>query len=1220
MPKPWSEVAGSDDFKALPPDQQDGARRQYFDDVVAPRVPAEHRDLAWDQFSTDTGVGRRSLPDGVVPSSAGAGRGSGFKAAAPASARSPDPAPAAAYQDPSGAGDGASIMQVAAPTRESVLEGVQLEQPQFDAAEAERLSNRAYAETHPSPGDPRFAAPTMRASSPIEAETAATRRGQAMHDAPLPVRAVAKAVSGAAQGVGGTLRAVGDFTGIDALKAAGGSTAQGAEQFEKAMGSTPPIEGFGPKSPVPYLADMTEGAASSLAQSAAYASLFGARAVIPLMSVMTAGQEYDKARNAGLSPSQALAGALPKGAFEAIGEKYTGLDRVAGAMGTLLNKGASKEAKKGAAEILIKSGIKEIPGEVITYLGQTGVDLLPGIGLNPNLTMGQFVDGLRDTVVQAGIMGGTMGGSGAIVRADPRIKRLRDAGETGPADLLQAKLDQQNTAASVDGELGGIAPLAEVAQKPDFQTDYRQLRTDGVKPVEAAGRSAVASDFRAAAATVGLSDKAVTAALNAARKIPIDRLPAFLHRFTQSLAAKGVIQPAQGVDALSGTLEATRDHAMNAAMGAVFQPDPGAAVQAEPEAVQAVDNIDRILNPVPVSETGASVPQETAAVAPVTDSVSEAPQVVSREAARPSVEEAAHEAATSPLNDLPEPTPAQKEAGNYKVGRVNLHGLNISIENPKGSERSGTSPDGTAWSNTMAAHYGYIRGTEGNDGDHVDTFIGPNPESQKVFVVDQVNKDGSFDEHKVLLGADSIEQADALYHANYHAGWTGRGAITQMPMDQFKSWVKDGVKSEPLGDLSQSQHQAANEDREPVHFGRDNVPLAQGGKAFKTRMAADQARKLQPLMRVVRAPGGFALTEKTAAQIAAQEKAAARLRNPQTSPKGEPIPAHAMIAAAGGLSQSERADIGIGDNPQVGNRKLFAGEGRGLSIERATERLIEEGYLPEGASHDQARALIKRSLTTPQYTPEGTERQAAAELEARRSAAMEAQNEAVAEVEQLSDNQFNAIDDADIPWDAAVSNASTEEAMRALGFSEQEIQDAIAKGPGIEGADSAHRGGVDERATSQTEADLASREGAPGDDPRGRSPTRRQTAEIARPQQTPSAEGVSVSGFETTQRADGTLAVRGDEETIREALADIPAKSISSISGGVLVGKSQAGRALEALQTDAPDAVQDLPAEANELPSSDAVQATRSDARPEALIELRKRQSVLRSLLKCLGA
>lgn len=319
-----------------------------------------------------------------------------------------------AFGDPTGSGDAAAIMAAAQPARASVLEGRNIQELPFDAAEAARLSSRGYAEATPEPGAPR-PAQSVRASGPREAPTKATERGEALVDAAPPVRALFKGVSGIAQGAGGALRAVGDVTGIDALRDAGTATAKGAQEFEQGMGTQGPVAGFGPKSPVPYLTNQAEGAASSLGQSAYYASLLGPRAVIPLMSVMTAGQEYDQARNAGLDPAEALAGALPKGAFEAIGEKFTGLDKVAGAMGTLLQKGASEQAKKGAAEVLIRSGIREIPGEVVTYLGQTGVDLLPGIGLNPNLTMSQFIDGLRDTVVQSAMMGGAMAGGGHAV-------------------------------------------------------------------------------------------------------------------------------------------------------------------------------------------------------------------------------------------------------------------------------------------------------------------------------------------------------------------------------------------------------------------------------------------------------------------------------------------------------------------------------------------------------------------------------------------------------------------------------------------------------------------------------------------------------------------------------------------------------------------------------------------------------------------------------------
>lgn len=161
------------------------------------------------------------------------------------------------------------------------------------------------------------------------------------------------------------------------------------------------------------------------------------------------------------------------------------------------------------------------------------------------------------------------------------------------------------------------------------------------------------------------------------------------------------------------------------------------------------------------------------------------------------IEAAAQEAATSPLNSLPEPTPAQIEAGNYKKGHVSILGLDVSIENPKGSTRSGTDPDGKEWSVTMNNHYGYIRKTQGADGDHVDVFVGPNPASQQVFVVDQVDKSGKFDEHKALIGFSSEQEAVEGYKANYDKNWKV-GPVTAMSADQFKQWVNSGDTAKPL--------------------------------------------------------------------------------------------------------------------------------------------------------------------------------------------------------------------------------------------------------------------------------------------------------------------------------------------------------------------------------------------------------------------------------------
>ena len=132
------------------------------------------------------------------------------------------------------------------------------------------------------------------------------------------------------------------------------------------------------------------------------------------------------------------------------------------------------------------------------------------------------------------------------------------------------------------------------------------------------------------------------------------------------------------------------------------------------------------------------------------------------------IDRRAHQAATSPLNDRPEPTEAQKAAGNYRKGDpLYVHGMKIVIENPEGSTRSGKSADGTEWSNTMGAHYGDIKRTEGADGDGVDVFVGKKLDAPNAYVIDQIDqKTGEFDEHKVMLGFDSLEAARKGYAEN----------------------------------------------------------------------------------------------------------------------------------------------------------------------------------------------------------------------------------------------------------------------------------------------------------------------------------------------------------------------------------------------------------------------------------------------------------------------
>lgn len=161
------------------------------------------------------------------------------------------------------------------------------------------------------------------------------------------------------------------------------------------------------------------------------------------------------------------------------------------------------------------------------------------------------------------------------------------------------------------------------------------------------------------------------------------------------------------------------------------------------------------------------------------------------------LERHANEAATG-NNSRPHPTEAQAAAGNYKMGRVRVQGLDIRVENVRGSVRSGTSPDGKTWSNRMAAHYGYIAGTRGADGDEVDVFVGPLPESESVWVINQRDAKGSFDEHKVMVGFATEDQARSAYLHSYDRNWRGLQSIVPASLTQLKWWLRNGNKARAI--------------------------------------------------------------------------------------------------------------------------------------------------------------------------------------------------------------------------------------------------------------------------------------------------------------------------------------------------------------------------------------------------------------------------------------
>ena len=189
----------------------------------------------------------------------------------------------------------------------------------------------------------------------------------------------------------------------------------------------------------------------------------------------------------------------------------------------------------------------------------------------------------------------------------------------------------------------------------------------------------------------------------------------------------------------------------------------------------------------------------------------------------------------------PNPSEAQKKAGNYKKGHLSFGGYDFTVETPKGTTRSGKDEQGKPWSVTMHDTYGYILGKIGVDGDHIDMFINDAADLDSfdgnVYVVDQVNPEtGEFDEHKVMYGYSSEEAATEAYLANYSKGWKGLGKVTAVPKATFDKWLESSDrKTKPFADyamIKKGAHQDFISDMEytyenDVHPSEEDKPKMQ---------------------------------------------------------------------------------------------------------------------------------------------------------------------------------------------------------------------------------------------------------------------------------------------------------------------------------------------------------------------------------------------------------
>ena len=312
------------------------------------------------------------------------------------------------------------------------------------------------------------------------------------------------------------------------------------------------------------------------------------------------------------------------------------------------------------------------------------------------------------------------------------------------------------------------------------------------------------------------------------------------------------------------------------------------------------------------------------------------------------------------------PSEAQKEAGNYRKGHVRVDGYDITIEQPKGSVRSGTDADGKRWENVMNNTYGYMRGTEGVDGDHIDVFLSDNPESGNVYVVDQRDpKTGEFDEHKVMYGFGSMEEARDAYLKNYTPGWQGLGTITEVSKEEFRKWIGSSRrKTKPFAEYRSVKKEAGQ--NEDVRQSRD----------VSSPLSAEEAAIRDAIVERLRESGIEVITDAEAGQRVLDE----------ANGRGEPVRTQAMLdglakAAStirGWIKGNRRGRVFTIDLPESTQRKIKDAMGRDFDSHNITANGIAHALKNHGVGgnklnersiplREEDMELIPYIMTAPDY-------------------------------------------------------------------------------------------------------------------------------------------------------------------------------------------------------------------------------------------------------------
>jgi len=141
---------------------------------------------------------------------------------------------------------------------------------------------------------------------------------------------------------------------------------------------------------------------------------------------------------------------------------------------------------------------------------------------------------------------------------------------------------------------------------------------------------------------------------------------------------------------------------------------------------------------------------------------------------------------------------AASSGGSKLRGHAVVSGIPIAIEKRIGDIRSGVGADGVKWKTRLSMPYGYIKGSEGADGEDIDCYVGPHKDAPNAYVVHQRKSDGTgYDEDKVLLGLRSKEEATKGYLAHYNSD-KFLGPVKEVPVERLKEMLSTGKKLEKI--------------------------------------------------------------------------------------------------------------------------------------------------------------------------------------------------------------------------------------------------------------------------------------------------------------------------------------------------------------------------------------------------------------------------------------